>query len=264
MHEILNEPQTRRRLLRLVATAPALTIASPSLRAQPREAEGPTAPPSTAADETTFEDVWQMVRDRSYDPGLHGHCSLIGFAGAPFTVACYMVEGGGSRDFAATRTMAYAEPVQFGQLMELLTEATVRYVSAQIAAGSTSPSLRVTANNHRPQIPRNTAEFLTNGATSPRTRGDRDKVAGRPGFEPAISVSVSIILCIQTSGDEYILPVRAPSHSRPLSATFADPRPCGVQSNRASARPVSPRSDRAPVNPPVPATPIHCAQMRPG
>ena len=34
-------------------------------------------------------------------------CALIGFAGAPFTVACYMVEGGGSRDFAATRTMAY-------------------------------------------------------------------------------------------------------------------------------------------------------------
>jgi carboxyl-terminal processing protease len=72
MHEIIDALQTRRRLLQLVATAPALAIASPSLRAQPREAGGPTAPPSVAADDTTFEDVWQTVRDRFYDPHLHG------------------------------------------------------------------------------------------------------------------------------------------------------------------------------------------------
>jgi uroporphyrinogen decarboxylase len=63
-------------------------------------------------------------------------CSLIGFAGAPFTVACYMVEGGGSRDFAATRTMAYREPELFDQLVSLLTEATVGYLAAQIEAGA--------------------------------------------------------------------------------------------------------------------------------
>jgi len=77
----------------------------------------------------------QGVRRSLASEGFTG-CSLIGFAGAPFTVACYMVEGSGSRDFAATRTMAYAEPLLFGQLMELLTEATVRYLSAQIDAGA--------------------------------------------------------------------------------------------------------------------------------
>jgi uroporphyrinogen decarboxylase len=63
-------------------------------------------------------------------------CTLIGFAGSPFTVACYMVEGGGSRDFAHTRGMAYAQPALFGQLMTLLTEATIDYLSAQIEAGA--------------------------------------------------------------------------------------------------------------------------------
>jgi len=63
-------------------------------------------------------------------------CALIGFAGSPFTVACYMVEGGGSRDFASTRTMAYAQPELFDRLIRLLTEATVSYLGAQINAGA--------------------------------------------------------------------------------------------------------------------------------
>ncbi|MGE0415660.1 MAG: uroporphyrinogen decarboxylase [Acetobacteraceae bacterium] len=65
-----------------------------------------------------------------------GSTALIGFAGAPFTVACYMVEGGGSRDFAATRAMAYADPGLFGGLMDLLTDATIDYLSAQAEAGA--------------------------------------------------------------------------------------------------------------------------------
>ena len=62
--------------------------------------------------------------------------ALIGFAGAPFTVACYMIEGGGSRDFALTRAMAHADPGLFGGLMDLLTEATIGYLSAQAEAGA--------------------------------------------------------------------------------------------------------------------------------
>ena len=65
-----------------------------------------------------------------------GGTALIGFAGAPFTVACYMVEGGGSRDFAATRAMAYADPGLFDGLMDRLTEATILYLSAQAEAGA--------------------------------------------------------------------------------------------------------------------------------
>jgi uroporphyrinogen decarboxylase len=61
---------------------------------------------------------------------------LIGFAGAPFTVACYMVEGGGSKDFSAVRAMAYAQPALFQRLMDVLTDASIQYLSAQVAAGA--------------------------------------------------------------------------------------------------------------------------------
>jgi uroporphyrinogen decarboxylase len=62
--------------------------------------------------------------------------TLIGFAGAPFTVACYMVEGGGSKDFARVREMAYAQPVLFQRLMDVLTAASIEYLSAQVVAGA--------------------------------------------------------------------------------------------------------------------------------
>ena len=65
-----------------------------------------------------------------------GKTALIGFAGAPFTVACYMVEGGGSRDFAATREMTYADPILFGRLMDTLATTTIEYLSAQVEAGA--------------------------------------------------------------------------------------------------------------------------------
>ncbi len=67
---------------------------------------------------------------------LDERTTLIGFAGAPFTVACYMIEGGGSKDFAATREMAYQDPDLFGRLMQVLTEATIDYLLAQITAGA--------------------------------------------------------------------------------------------------------------------------------
>ncbi len=63
-------------------------------------------------------------------------CTLIGFCGSPFTVACYMVEGSGSRDFAETRAMAYGDPDLFGRLMDLLVQSTTDYLSAQVAAGA--------------------------------------------------------------------------------------------------------------------------------
>ena len=62
--------------------------------------------------------------------------TLIGFAGSPFTVACYMVEGGGSKDFAATRLMAYGDPELFSRLIGILTQATIDYLAAQIEAGA--------------------------------------------------------------------------------------------------------------------------------
>src|SRR5215217_6742398 len=79
----------------------------------------------------TVRRVWGMLAEEGF-----GDTALIGFAGAPFTVACYMVEGGGSRDFAATRAMAYANPALFRRLMEALTEATIDYLALQAEAGA--------------------------------------------------------------------------------------------------------------------------------
>lgn len=62
--------------------------------------------------------------------------TLLGFAGAPFTVACYMVEGCGSKEFAETRLMAFREPALFDRLIAMLTEATAEMLSAQIEAGA--------------------------------------------------------------------------------------------------------------------------------
>ncbi len=67
---------------------------------------------------------------------LANRVPLIGFAGAPFTLACYMVEGKGSRDFALVKRMMYAEPAVFDALMDRVTSMDLAYLSAQAAAGA--------------------------------------------------------------------------------------------------------------------------------
>jgi len=62
--------------------------------------------------------------------------TLIGFAGAPWTVASYMVEGGSSRDFLTAKRWAYSEPQGFAALIDLLIEATSGYLLAQVEAGA--------------------------------------------------------------------------------------------------------------------------------
>ena len=60
---------------------------------------------------------------------------LIGFAGAPFTLASYLLEGGPSRDFAQTRAFMFRHPEAWHQLMTKLTETIIRYITAQVRAG---------------------------------------------------------------------------------------------------------------------------------
>jgi uroporphyrinogen decarboxylase len=60
---------------------------------------------------------------------------LIGFSGAPFTLACYAIEGGSSRHFARARSFMYNEPGAWSELMMRLAEAVGDYLGAQIAAG---------------------------------------------------------------------------------------------------------------------------------
>jgi uroporphyrinogen decarboxylase len=61
---------------------------------------------------------------------------LIGFAGAPFTLASYMVEGGGTRNYAEIKRMMYREPMTTHRLLDKLAETIILYVNAQIEAGA--------------------------------------------------------------------------------------------------------------------------------
>jgi uroporphyrinogen decarboxylase len=68
--------------------------------------------------------------------GLNGRVPLIGFSGSPWTLASYMIEGGGSKDFRYIKKMMLDEPVLLTELIDLLTETVRRYCEAQIASGA--------------------------------------------------------------------------------------------------------------------------------
>ena len=67
---------------------------------------------------------------------LPAHVPLIGFAGAPFTLASYAIEGGGTRDFMLTKRFMYAEPRAWHELMRRLAELVGNYLAAQARAGA--------------------------------------------------------------------------------------------------------------------------------
>src|SRR6266436_3890495 len=67
---------------------------------------------------------------------LSGRVPLIGFAGSPWTVATYMVEGGGSKTFGLIKRMMYEAPRDLHRLLDVLAKATILYLNAQIAAGA--------------------------------------------------------------------------------------------------------------------------------
>src|SRR5499433_3455483 len=72
---------------------------------------------------------------------LGGKVPLIGFAGAPFTLASYIVEGGGSRNYLKTKKLIYSDPGAWKALMERLATVVAKYLNAQIAAGAETVQL---------------------------------------------------------------------------------------------------------------------------
>jgi uroporphyrinogen decarboxylase len=78
--------------------------------------------------------VFQAVR--SIRSALRSTTPLIGFAGAPFTLACYAIEGGGSRHYETAKTFMYRDPGAWNALMTVLVDSTSTYLNAQIAAGA--------------------------------------------------------------------------------------------------------------------------------
>jgi uroporphyrinogen decarboxylase len=114
-----------------------------------REGEGPVLEPVRSAAELGSLSL-ERVAERAapvYETVervatlLPAEVTLIGFAGAPWTVASYMVEGGSSRDFAAVKGWAYRDPEGFAGLIELLVEAAIVHLRGQIAAGAEAVQL---------------------------------------------------------------------------------------------------------------------------
>lgn len=79
----------------------------------------------------TVREVRAMLRREGYES-----CAMIGFAGAPWTVAAYMIEGQGSRDFLKAKEWAYSNPAGFAQLIDKVVASTIIYLKSQIEAGA--------------------------------------------------------------------------------------------------------------------------------
>jgi uroporphyrinogen decarboxylase len=88
----------------------------------------------TEADEAVLAPVYEAVRlvKRELPPGV----ALIGFCGAPWTVATYMIAGRGTPDQAPARLFAYSEPEPFARLLDILVDVSSRYLIEQIRAGA--------------------------------------------------------------------------------------------------------------------------------
>jgi uroporphyrinogen decarboxylase len=67
---------------------------------------------------------------------LNGRVPLIGFAGAPFTILCYMVEGKGSKTFDKAKQFCFTQPALAQQLLQKITDVTINYLKAQVKAGA--------------------------------------------------------------------------------------------------------------------------------
>jgi uroporphyrinogen decarboxylase len=72
---------------------------------------------------------------------LGDRAASLGFSGAPFTLACYLIQGRSSREYPLAKAMMYGEPETWHALMDKLTEVVIRYLRAQVAAGADAVQL---------------------------------------------------------------------------------------------------------------------------
>jgi len=105
------------------------------------EGEGPLLPPlqslealNPAGAPAIYAPVMETVR--ILRAGLPAETALIGFAGGPATVACYMLDGKGGGEFPRTRNLAYENPAFVDGLIDILVDATIAYLQGQIDAGA--------------------------------------------------------------------------------------------------------------------------------
>lgn len=89
--------------------------------------------------ERSLEFVFEAIRTSC--AALNGKVPLIGFSGAPFTLASYLIEGGSSRNYVYTKQLMYGEPEAWDALMQRLARAVATYLNAQIRAGAEAVQL---------------------------------------------------------------------------------------------------------------------------
>ncbi|MCE2991803.1 MAG: uroporphyrinogen decarboxylase [Candidatus Jidaibacter sp.] len=91
----------------------------------------------TKPNEMVFDKVGQAIKlVRQELSGNFKDKTLIGFAGAPFTIASYMIEGGGSKEFAKVKRFFIENPNEFSELLETIVKATIQYLKVQIKSGA--------------------------------------------------------------------------------------------------------------------------------
>jgi len=101
---------------------------------RPLRSEADIAKLAVPDPELTLGYVMDAVRE--IRKALANRIPLIGFSGSPYTLACYMIEGGGSDDFRQVKTMLYARPELLHRVLAINAEAVAQYLNAQIAAGA--------------------------------------------------------------------------------------------------------------------------------
>lgn len=108
------------------------------------ESKGPVLP-NTIKSESDIDKLTVTVNDRlqyAFDAlaltkkELNNRVPLIGFAGAPFTLLCYMVEGKGSKTFDTSRAFCFTQPALASKLLQKITDATIQYLKGQAKAGA--------------------------------------------------------------------------------------------------------------------------------
>jgi uroporphyrinogen decarboxylase len=144
--EVTLQPLERYRLDAAILFSDILTVPhAMNLGLEFEAGEGPkiARPVRTAADIDNLpipdpERELRYVMDavRTIRRELHGRVPLIGFAGSPWTVGTYVVEGGGSRNFEHIKGMLYGAPRELHRLLDKLARATTLYLNAQVAAGA--------------------------------------------------------------------------------------------------------------------------------
>jgi uroporphyrinogen decarboxylase len=125
---------------------------------------------------------------------LDGRQAVIGFSGAPFTLACYLIEGRPSRDYALAKSFMYAEPAAWHGLMTVLSDVIADYLIAQVAAGA--QVLQLFDSWVGILGPADYAEYVL-----PHVRGIFERVTGAPTIHFGTSSAALLELMAAAGGD---------------------------------------------------------------